>query len=89
MKTNGTAFKKYEINIGKGVIGTATQAIWHMEWHQFIEVIKEGKSIIFDNMNPGGIAKEEYIKMIAGRQSNSDKVIEGAELLSKYAKEIN
>ena len=89
IKKAGAQIKKFEINIGGGgLIGDATKQYANNGVNQFVEVIKDGKSMIYDNLNPGGIAKDEYLKLIAGQQKGSDKVIEGAELLTKYAKQV-
>jgi RHS repeat-associated protein len=58
---SGAKIVKHEVNIGKGgLIGTATKRLSDNGMHQFLEVIEDGKSIIYDNLHPEGIAKELY-----------------------------
>jgi len=58
---SGAKVVKNEINIGKGgLIGTMKDRLSDNGMHQFIEIIEDGKSIIFDNIHPEGIAKELY-----------------------------
>jgi RHS repeat-associated protein len=88
IKSGGT-IKKFEINIGKdGLIGTAEKGMADNGMHQFMEIVKDGKSMIVDNMHPEGMLKEDYLKAIAGKAANETKIISGTELLQKYTKEI-
>jgi RHS repeat-associated protein len=79
--------KIFEINIGKnGLIGTATKNYAVNGYHRFVEVVKDGKTFIFDNLNPRGVLKEDYVKSIGG--SIPGKTFEGEELFKDHVKEI-
>ena len=85
--SNGGQVKRFAIDIGKnGRIGTFDKMLSDNGFHEFIEVIKDGKSYIYDNLHIEGALKEDYIKAIAG-QTNSGKVLEGENLMN-LAKEI-
>ncbi len=61
LSDEGATVIKHEINLGNGVsIGTETKRLTDNGLHQFIEVIEDGKSIIYDNLHPKGIEKEFY-----------------------------
>ncbi|WP_426584254.1 RHS repeat-associated core domain-containing protein [Mucilaginibacter sp. R-33] len=90
-KAGGTV-EKFEINLGKNTfIGTAEKQLADNGMHQFIEVTKDGKTVIFDNLHPQGIAKEEYVKSIEGAVINKNgtvTVIPGSKLLENYTKKV-
>lgn len=56
--------------------------------HRIIEVIKEGKSTIYDNFHPNGIPRSDYMKSIEGF-SRKKGIINGQQLLEKYSSIIN
>jgi len=82
---------KYEINRqGTGIsvylngqdVGLSTTGI-----HQFIEKTIGGNDYIFDNMNPNGVPKNDYINGLGGFDSRAGKFISGQELYNS-AKEV-
>jgi RHS repeat-associated protein len=88
LKKAGAEAKVYEINVGKnGLIGTAEQQFSNNGMHQFVEVVKDGKSWIFDNLHPDGVLKSDYVKALAAHTADN-KVIEGEKLLEQFTKEV-
>jgi len=84
----GADVKRFEIKMdANAVIGTTTEQLSNTGVHQYVEVILDGKTLIFDNLHPEGILKDDYLKEIAGA-SAKDGFLEGAELLNKFTKEV-
>ncbi len=82
----GAQVTTFEINIGKdGLIGTAEKQLANNGMHQFVEVAKDGKSLIFDNMHPEGMLKSDYMKEIAGHAKDGT-MISGEKLVSEAVK---
>lgn len=81
----GATVNRMEINIGaNGFIGVADKQAATTGVHQFIEVIKDGKSMIFDNVFTKGIAKEQYMKEIEGFVGG--KLIQGEQMINSATK---
>ena len=90
IKAGGTV-EKFEINIGKnGLIGTAEQQLSNNGFHQFVEVTKDGKSVIFDNLHPKGVLKEDYIQSLGAVKREGDKVVQlsGENVFKEYTKKV-
>jgi RHS repeat-associated protein len=85
----GATVRKMEIDIGSdGLIGTAQDQLATTGKHQYIEVTeKGGKSMIFDNLHPEGIAKDEFVEKIGGFSSKAGNV-EGKEMIEKFSKPV-
>jgi RHS repeat-associated protein len=84
----GVSMTKYEINLGAdGIIGTNTAQLATTEKHQFVEAVEDGKSMIFDNANPQGIPKSEFIQNIFS-SSKAHGNVDGQQLLDKFAKPV-
>ncbi|MEC3906135.1 papain fold toxin domain-containing protein [Tamlana sp. 2201CG12-4] len=67
----GGKIKRYSIEIGDGgFIGTSRKTtnkqLSDNGYHEFIEISKDGKSIIYDNLHPDGINKVDYFKDVEG-----------------------
>jgi len=90
-KAGGT-IERFEINVGKNAyIGTFDRQLSVNGMHQFLEVTKDGETLIIDNLHPQGVPKEEYIKSLSasGRKLNNGVPISGDELIEKYTKKVN
>ena len=81
---------KYEINKqGTGIsvfvngvdIGLTITGV-----HQFIEKTVNGKDYIFDNMNPKGVPKSDYINGLGGVVRKTGEFISGQELYNSAKK---
>jgi YD repeat-containing protein len=89
IKKEGAVVKQFEINIGSnGLIGTAEQGLSNTGKHQFVEVIKDGKSTIFDNLYTKGISKAEYMDKLGGVTNGGRGAHMSGEQLLNAAKEI-
>ena len=89
MKEAKAEMKVFKIDIGEGGrIGTFDRNYATNGWQKFVEVTKDGKTYIFDNLNPQGVLKEDYIKKIGGVTKDFTKNIDGEELFKTYTKEI-
>ncbi|MBN8641156.1 MAG: thrombospondin type 3 repeat-containing protein [Flavobacteriales bacterium] len=55
--------------------------------HQFVQKTIKGVEYIFDNMNPNGILKSDFVKGLEAFDPKTSKIISGAEIM-KTAKEI-
>lgn len=89
MKDAKAEMKTFEINIGgEGIIGTLEKKLSDNGMHQFVEVTKDGKSYIFDNLHPQGVVKEDYVKSLEGLMKNGTEPIKGEDLIKTYSKEI-
>src|SRR5690606_8533173 len=67
----GGTIKRYAIDIGGGgSIGTGpnttSQRLSDNGYHEFVEVTKDGNSVIFDNLHPDGINKVDYFNDVEG-----------------------
>jgi RHS repeat-associated protein len=87
MKIGATSVKRFEINLPNGRIGSFTEQLSETGLHQYIEVVKDGETMIFDNMHPDGILKTEYLKSIAG-QSRNEGFLDGVDLILNFVTEI-
>ncbi len=54
--------------------------------HQFIEVVKDGKSYIFDNLNPNGIAKENWLRYLEIANPETGALVSGNGVLNYVTK---
>ncbi|SIS70774.1 SpvB/TcaC N-terminal domain-containing protein [Chryseobacterium gambrini] len=68
--------------LNKQDVGLATNGL-----HQFIEKTIEGKVYIFDNMNPEGVLKNDYIKGLGGYNRKTGQIYSGEQIM-KSAKKI-
>ncbi|WP_316930394.1 papain fold toxin domain-containing protein [Nonlabens ulvanivorans] len=90
LKSSGYSVKRYSIDIGDGgLLGTKTQRVADNGYHEFIEVTKNGKTVIYDNLHVNGISKKDYIDELNG--FSREGVVTGEKLLEEggeYLKEI-
>ena len=86
LETAGATVKKFRINIGSnGFIGAAEKGGEQLATtgvHEFIEVTKDGQSIIYDNFFTEGISKADYMKTMAGF-TKQEGIITGEKLIEK------
>jgi hypothetical protein len=64
------------INVGDG------GPLGYGDNHHFVEKVVEGKTFIFDNLNPEGILKSDYIKKIDGYNLKTREVVSGSDLVN-------
>ncbi|CAM4038092.1 RHS repeat-associated core domain-containing protein [Flavobacterium branchiophilum] len=83
-KKIGGEIKSIGSNINVGDSGS----LGYGDNHYFVEKIVDGKSIIFDNMNPEGLLKSDYMKKIDGFNLKTRRVVSGADLVNG-AKTVN
>jgi RHS repeat-associated protein len=85
LKGSGYSVKKYSIDIGDGgLLGTKTQRVADNGYHEFIEVTKNGETLIYDNLHSNGISKKDYIEELNG--FSREGVISGEKLLEEGGK---
>ena len=67
-------------------IGTAKTGLSLNGFHKFVEKVVDGKKYIYDNMNPNGVLKADYIKSLEAVNTSKGLLMKGEHIFKNHVK---